>query len=164
LLLARGAREVIATDVDPRAVACARENAIRMGFGDRFTAMEADLFPPGRADLVVCNPPWIPEVPRSRIDRALYDPEGRVLQRFLGGLSDHLERGGEGWLVVSDLPELLELRSRRWLSDAIESSGLRVIRTRSAKAQHPRAADPDDPLHDARAEETTTLYALVTAF
>ena len=163
LMLARGAREVVATDIDPRAVACARENAIRMGFGDRFTAMEADLFPPGRADLVLCNPPWIPEVPRSRIDRAVYDPEGTVLRLFLAGLADHLEPGGEGWLIVSDLPELLELRRRSWLPDAIESVGLRIAWTRTARPRHSRGNEPSDPLHAARAEETTALHALVPA-
>jgi SAM-dependent methyltransferase len=161
LMLARGARAVLGTDIDPRAVACAQENAARMGLGDRFVAMEGDLFPPGRADIVVCNPPWIPEVPRTRMDRAVYDPEGAVLRRLLAGLADHLEPGGEGWLIVSDLPELLELRSAHWLKDAIEGAGLRVAWKRTAKPQHARASDPEDLLHAARSRETTTLYALV---
>jgi SAM-dependent methyltransferase len=163
LMLARGAREVVATDNDPRAVVCANENAARLGYGDRFVAIEADLFPSGRADVVVCNPPWVPEVPRTPMDRAVYDPDAALLKRFLVGLGDHLEPGGEGWLILSDLAELLELRPRAWLGEAIREAGLGVAWKRSTKPEHRRAQDRDDPLHAARSQESTTLYALSTA-
>lgn len=161
LLLARGAREVIATDVESRAVVCARENAERLRVADRFRVEQTDLFPQGRADLVVFNPPWLPETPRTRTDRAVYDPGGEALARYLDGLRDHLNEGGEGWLLLSNLAELIGLRAPDELQGRFEKAGLRVAWTRSAKPRHPKAFDPDDPLHAVRSKETTTLYGLV---
>ncbi|MBX5480259.1 MAG: class I SAM-dependent methyltransferase [Myxococcaceae bacterium] len=161
LLLARGASEVVATDIDPRAVACAAENAERLGFGpDRFRVLERPLFPDGQADLVVCNPPWIPERPKTRIDRAIYDEDSAVLRGFFAGLADHLAPGGQGWLILSDLPELIGLREAGWLNEQLDAAGLRTVWRRSVAPQHPRAKDPTDPLHRVRSRETTRLYAL----
>lgn len=160
LLLARGAQEVIATDQDPRAVACANENAQRLGFAGRFRAMEADLFPEGAADLIVFNPPWLPEPPKSRMDRAIYDPGGEVLRAFLQRAPTHLHPGGELWLLISDLAELLGLRARGELDALIERSGLTVAFTEQVRPAHSKSRDEADPLHEARASETTTLYCL----
>ena len=88
------------------------ENFRNLGVQDRAEAVLADMFPPGRAPLIVCNPPWIPATPHSSLDNAVYDPGSRMLFRFLNELSGHLEPGGEGWLVLSDLAEHLGLRTR----------------------------------------------------
>lgn len=160
VLLQQGAASAIGTDVEPRAVACATENARRLGLSDRFTALQADLFPPERAELVVFNPPWIPEAPRSHVDRAVFDEGGHTLARFLEGLPDHLAPGGRGLLLLSDLAELLGLREAGWLAAAASSAGLELRALRSTPARHGRAKDPTDPLHAARSRETTTLYGL----
>ena len=121
LLLQSGAASAVATDCDERAVACARENAERLGLSERFQVMEADLFPEGRADLVVSNPPWIPEPPKNRVDRAVFDEGSRFLQRFLEGLTAHLEPGGEGLLLLSNLAVLLGLRPEGWLEEQLRA-------------------------------------------
>ncbi|MFB6841817.1 methyltransferase [Streptomyces sp. NPDC056361] len=63
VLARRGLRHVVATDQDARAVRCARDNAARHGLTTRIAVRQADLFPEGRADLIVCNPPWLPGQP-----------------------------------------------------------------------------------------------------
>jgi prophage antirepressor-like protein len=88
------------------------------------------------------------------------DPGGGFLDRFLTGLRDHLAPGGEGWLVLSDLAEVLELRAPGAVEAAAAAAGLSVSALRSARPSHPRAADAGDPLHEARARETVTLYRL----
>ncbi|MDT7752065.1 MAG: hypothetical protein QOD96_5727, partial [Pseudonocardiales bacterium] len=162
LLVRRGMPQVVATDVEPRAVACARDNLGRLGMADRVQVLRVGLFPPGRADLVVCNPPWLPGRPHSTLDRAVYDPGSRMLHGFLGGLGDHLRPAGEGWLVLSDLAELLRLRTRGELDDAIEAAGLRVAGRTEIHTRHRHPLDPGDPLHDARAAEVTSLWRLVS--
>jgi SAM-dependent methyltransferase len=175
VLVARRGARVTATDLSPRAVSCAAENAARFGVGDRVDALCADLFPPGRADLVVANPPWLPGEPETPLDRAVYDapapaggasedaPAGGFLERFVAGLAAHLAPGGEGWLVLSDLAEILGLRPPGEVERLAAAAGLEVAGRRAAGASHPRAADPDDPLHEARSRETVTLYRLVPA-
>jgi methylase of polypeptide subunit release factors len=160
VLARRGVRHVIATDQDPRALACARQNMARLGLLGRVEIVQADLFPEGRAPLIVCNPPWLPARANSPIERAIYDPESRMLLGFLDGLAAHLEPGGEGWLILSDLAEHLGLRTRAALLAAIDAAGLKLVGRLDTKPTHPRAADETDSLHAARAAEVTSLWRL----
>lgn len=162
VLARRGIAHVVATDQDPRALSCARENLTRLGLMDRVEVLEADLFPPGRAALVVCNPPWVPARPSSPIEYAVYDPESRMLRGFLAGLAAHLAPGGEGWLVLSDLAEHLGLRPRAELLAAIDAAGLTVLGRLDARPTHGKVTDASDPLHAARAAEVTSLWRLAS--
>jgi methylase of polypeptide subunit release factors len=160
VLARRGMQRVVATDQDPRALACARENLARLGFASRVQVQQADLFPEGRAPLVVCNPPWVPARPSSPIEQAVYDEGSRMLRGFLAGLAAHLAPGGEGWLILSDLAEHLGLRSREELLSWIEAAGLRVLGRADMRPRHPKAGDASDALHAARAAEVTSLWRL----
>jgi SAM-dependent methyltransferase len=160
VLAKRGIERVVATDADARALACARENIERLGLSGQVQVCEADLFPPGRAPLIVCNPPWLPARPSSPIERAVYDPDSRMLRGFLDGLAAHLEPRGEGWLILSDFAEHLGLRSRDALQTMIDRAGLTVIGRDDIRPVHPKAADPSDPLYRARAAEVTSLWRL----
>jgi len=160
ILARRGVLHVVGTDQDTRAITCARENVSRLGYADRVDVVEADLFPKGRAQLVVCNPPWIPAPAVTATDFAVYDPDSRMLRGFLSGLAEHLEPGGEGWLIISDIAERLGLRSRGELLDLIEDAGLSVLARMDTRPEHPRAFDESDPLHAARSAEVTSLWRL----
>jgi SAM-dependent methyltransferase len=163
VLARRGINRVIATDQDPRALACARENLARLGLRDRVEVLEADLFPPGRAPLVVCNPPWLPARPSSPIEYAIYDEDSRMLRGFLAGLADHLTPQGEGWLVLSDFAEHLGLRTHQQLEGWIAAGRLRVVARDDVRPRHPKAQDASDPLHAARSREVTSLWRLARA-
>ena len=162
-VLARRGLQVVATDMDQRALGCARENVARLGLSGQVEVIQADLFPAGRAPLVVCNPPWLPGKPSSAIEYAIYDPDSRMLRGFLGGLGEHLEPEGEGWLIMSDFAEHLGLRSREQLLGLIADAGLQVVARHDTRPVHPRAADADDPLHAARVQEVTSLWRLRAA-
>lgn len=160
VLARRGLERVVATDLDLRALVCARENVQRLGLSERVNVVQADLFPEGRAALVVCNPPWIPARPSSPIENGIYDPDSRMLRGFLEALPRHLEPEGEGWLILSDLAEHLGLRTRAQLLEEFETAGLRVVDRIDVRPRHPRAADEADPLYAARAAEVTSLWRL----
>ena len=164
VLARRGVAHVVGTDQDPRALACALENLRRLGVGGSADApvqlLQTDLFPPGRAALIVCNPPWLPARAGSPIERAVYDEGSTMLLGFLSGLADHLEPGGEGWLILSDLAEHLGLRSRAFLLSSIEAAGLCVAGRLDTVPVHGKAQDATDPLHVARSQEITSLWRL----
>lgn len=162
-VLARRGLTVVATDMAPRALACATANAEQLGLSDKIHIVEADLFPEGRAPLVVCNPPWLPAQPTSPIEYAVYDPDSRMLRGFLAGLPAHLTPGGEGWLIISDIAEHLGLRSRQQLLDWIAAAGLEVRGRLDTRPQHGKVADSSDPLHAVRSAEVTSLWRLVAA-
>jgi methylase of polypeptide subunit release factors len=161
VLARRGVVRVVATDQDPRALACARENIARLGLSGKVAVVHADLFPEGRAPLIVCNPPWLPVRPSSPLERAVYDPESRMLLGFLTGLAAHLEPGGEGWLILSDFAVRLGLRTGDELIGAIiDVAGLKVAGKLDVRPHHPKTLDVTDPLHAARAAEIISLWRL----
>jgi methylase of polypeptide subunit release factors len=163
VLAKRGVKRVVATDQDQRALNCATENAQNLRCTVALEIIKADLFPEGRAPLVVCNPPWVPAQPSSPIEYAVYDPDSRMLRGFLSGLAAHLAPGGEGWLIMSDLAEHLGLRSREQLLGWISVAGLQVLGRIDTRPKHPKASDRSDPLHAARAAEVTSLWRLGVA-
>ncbi|MDA1360062.1 class I SAM-dependent methyltransferase [Glycomyces luteolus] len=160
VLARRGFDRVVATDANPRALACARDNAERLGLADRIDATVHGLFPDGRADLVVCNPPWLPGRPVSAVEGGVYDPDGAMLHGFLTGLTGHLNPGGEGWLVLSDLAEHLGLRTRDDLLGAFAKAGLEVLGRLDTRPSHPGTERSPDLLADARRREVTSLWRL----
>lgn len=160
VLARRGIAHVVGTDRDARALACAGDNIRRLGLEKQVTVACADLFPTGGAALAVCNPPWLPARPGTALDQAVYDPESAMLRGFLEGLAAHLEPGGEGWLILSDLAEHLELRTREELLSWFEAAGLVILERRDVRPTHGRVFDAGDPLHAARAAEVTSLWRL----
>ena len=162
-LIYRGIAQVVGADQDQRALSCAMENIARLGLETQVQIIEADLFPPGKAALVVCNPPWIPARPSSPLERSVYDPESLMLKGFLGGLVDHLLPDGEGWLILSDLAEHLGLRTREELLEMIHLAGLVVLGRLDVKPLHKKVFDGKDALHSARVAETTSLWRLAPA-
>ena len=160
VLARRGVPRIIATDLAERALACARDNIERLGLAQQVEVQKTDLFPAGRAALIVCNPPWVPARAHSTLEAAVYDPGSQMLYGFLDGLRAHLDEDGEGWLILSDLAEHLTLRSRDELLARIAQAGLQVLGKTDVRPTHPRASDTSDPLHAARAAEVTSLWRL----
>lgn len=160
ILARRGVKKVVATDMQPRALACAQDNFERLGITRQVSLLQADLYPPGQAPLVVCNPPWLPGRPSSILEQAVYDPDNRMLKGFLDGLCAHLTPEGEGWLILSDFAEHLGLRSREDLLDWINQAGLTVLGRSDIRPKHPKSTDISDPLHNARRQEVTSLWRL----
>jgi HemK-related putative methylase len=124
---ARRGHRVVAVDLNPEAVRCARLNALLNGLEDRIEAREGDLFAPVAGeifDLVLFNPPFFRGEPRSRIDQAWRGTD--VLERFAAGLPGALAPGGLALLLLStdgDGPALLDALERRGF--AIESAARR---------------------------------------
>jgi SAM-dependent methyltransferase len=159
-VLARRGASVVATDVEPRAVACARENAARLGLAASVDVRLADLFPGEPADLVVSNPPWLPADAHGPLDRAVYDPGGAMLAALVAGLPAALRDGGEAWIVGSDLAERLGLRPPGQLEAMAARAGVRVADALEVRPTHPRTRDRSDPLQEARAAEVVRLVRL----
>lgn len=160
ILAKRGVKRVVATDMDSRALECARENVQRLGYTKQIELVHANLFPAGRAPLIVCNPPWLPARANSSLEHAVYDPDSQMLRGFLNGLQEHLEPRGEAWLIMSDLAERIGLRSNKALQEMFAAARVEVIARIDTRPRHGRASDTDDPLHVARSAEITSLWRL----
>jgi release factor glutamine methyltransferase len=99
---ARTARRVVAVDLNPEAVRCARINAALAEVEDRVELREGDLFAPvgdERFDVVVCNPPYYPGQPRSPLEGAFLAEN--FAERFASALPAHLETEGRALVALS---------------------------------------------------------------
>lgn len=108
---------VIATDVDERAVACARANGVEARAGDLFAPLPAELW--GRVDVVTGVVPYVPVPELGLLQRdtfafespLAYDggPDGTtILRRALEGAATALRPGGAALLELGgDQSDLL---------------------------------------------------------
>lgn len=99
---AHWARRVVAVDINPAAVRCARINALLNEVEDRVVVYQGDLFEPvqgGHFDVVLFNPPFFRGEPDSDLERALWATD--VVERFAAGLQDHLTSDGHALVVLS---------------------------------------------------------------
>lgn len=112
IIAAEKASGVVAVDVNPYAVCCAKENAELNGVMDKMFFVRGDLFSPFKIcekfDLVLFNAPYLPvEVSEGAfwIERAWAGGESgrRVIDRFICEVPSYLRRGGRVLLMQSTL-------------------------------------------------------------
>ncbi len=127
-----GAAKVVATDVNPAAVANARHNAIELGLAERLevrlvplddTAAYAVIEDGEKFDLILSNPPWVDRTPPEIAAFAHYDEGFQLMRTMLAGLEQHLNPGGRTLLAygsVSGIRMLKTMSSER-------NMGLRIV-------------------------------------
>lgn len=96
---ARTAGRVVAVDVNPEAVRCARLNLVLNRVDDRAEVRHGDIFDAvagERFDRVLCNPPFYRGVPTDELGRAFYSED--FAERFAAALPEHL--AGDGCALV----------------------------------------------------------------
>ena len=116
LAFTKGAREVVAVDINPKAVAAARKRV------PAATVLESDLFEKveGKFDTIIFAAPWSEGEIKSHFYHAIFDRG--VTTRFLAEAKEYLARGGSIWVQYSDECEA----NYRRLLDAIEKHGYRI--------------------------------------
>ncbi len=95
-------REVLAVDINPEAVRCARINVLLNCVDDRVQVVQSDLFaavPGQRFDVVLFNPPFFHGQARDLEDHA-WRSENTV-ERFAAALRDHLTPTGFALVILS---------------------------------------------------------------
>jgi HemK-related putative methylase len=115
---ARAGFRVVAADINPDAVRCARINALMNRVESLVDVREGDLFASvaaDRFDLVTFNPPFFHGEPKDAQDRAWRSTD--VMERFAAGLRGHLTRDGEALIVFSSDGE------EEAMLDALRSAG-----------------------------------------
>jgi methylase of polypeptide subunit release factors len=120
ICLTGGATSVIATDINPAAVANARYNAAMLELDQDFEVrlVETDkpdafavIKPKERFDLIISNPPWEDGKIAQPADHAFYDPDFALMDSLLAGLPSHLNPGGRCLLAYGHVPAITRLLS-----------------------------------------------------
>lgn len=94
--------QVVAVDINPDAVRCARMNSLLNRVEDVVHVREGDLFETvggERFDLILFNPPFFTGEPRSRLDQAWRSVD--VPERFGAALPTALTAGGRALIALS---------------------------------------------------------------
>lgn len=134
LCAARAGAAVIAVDINPAAVECTSRNAERAGL--QVVAQVSDLFSevPERFDIIAWNPPFYTGVPESVEDAAFFGGDRySVIERFVMGAPEHLNRGGRIYLIVSsdtDVEFIQHLFTGNGFSVSIAASEYWILRER----------------------------------
>jgi release factor glutamine methyltransferase len=117
ILAAKKARDVIAVDVNPYAVRCAKENASVNNVRSKMAFVQGDMFTwlseKATFDMILFNAPYLPADTReadSWIGRAWAGGvTGRqVIDRFISEVPKHLKRTGRALLMQSTLANVDE--------------------------------------------------------
>jgi release factor glutamine methyltransferase len=105
--LRAGAKNVLATDIDNESLRLLKKMEIDCVISNLFDNVS------GKFDLIVFNPPYLPEDEREDSESARVTTGGKrgdeIIVRFLRNVGKHLEDNGEILLVVSSLTPLGEI-------------------------------------------------------
>jgi len=112
IVAAEKAAKVVAVDINPYAIRCAKENAKLNGVADKMFFVQGNLFTPIKTeekfDLVLFNAPYLPSEPsedKSWLECAWAGGVGgrRVIDSFICEVPQYLKRSGRVLLMQSTL-------------------------------------------------------------
>lgn len=118
LCLQYDAAKVVATDINPAAVANAKYNAAMLAPDQTLDVRQVDPDAPGafevigdqeQFDLILSNPPWEDGVITKPADHAFYDPGFVLMTSLLDGLPQYLKPGGRCLLAYGHVPAIERL-------------------------------------------------------
>jgi len=94
---------VTAVDINPKAVDCARANALKNHIEMEVVHSDIFLDVEGQFDVMAFNPPYVPDVIEGDIQRSWAGGEDgvRVLERFLKEAPKHLSDRGRIYVLLS---------------------------------------------------------------
>jgi release factor glutamine methyltransferase len=119
LCLEHDAKSVVATDINPAAVACAKYNAAVLVPDHPLDVRQVPKSDPGaysvlgkqeKFDLIISNPPWEDGSITKAADHAFYDPGFALMDSLLDGLPERLAPGGRCLLAYGHVPAIRRLQ------------------------------------------------------
>ncbi|MEM4326953.1 MAG: methyltransferase [Candidatus Diapherotrites archaeon] len=104
-LLQRGAKKVLAIDVNEECLKVTLENCRKIGFDDKVIVRQSNLFSsvPEIFDLIVFNPPYVPSEKIRFVDVDGGKRGREVLDEFLTEFPLHLSKNGKCYFLQSNL-------------------------------------------------------------
>ena len=126
----QGAR-VIAVDINPESLKCAKENALKHNIQNLIKYRESDLFTniTEKFDAILFNPPFRWFKPRDVLERGELDENYKTLSKFFKQAKDYLNPNGLILLVFSDSGDI------KYLEQLINTNGYNFKILKSQKAE-----------------------------
>lgn len=111
-MLKHGIGNVLATDINPNAIHSVELDLQKQGNSHKVNLLQTDLFSgadTSNLDLVVFNPPWIPDKVNSSIDQAMFY-DGGFFERFFQSASEVLPKGCKLVILFSTFAQTAGLK------------------------------------------------------
>ena len=153
LSAARHASRVVAVDINPLAVECARLNVRNNGMDRKVEVYEGDMFAPvagERFDVILCNPPYFRGAPRSNVEAAYMGGSNlEWISRLATEAHDHLNEHGSLYCVFGDAADVSSLvaliEQQGWTG---QIAAKRDLLTEELTIWRFRVSDPRLPIPD----------------
>ncbi len=106
----KGARYVLATDLNPDAVKNAKENSKLLGL--KIDVRQADVFGSikKKVDIITFNPPFTSQETKQRHEISFWDKDHKALRNFFNNLQKHLKPDGKAFIAWSSFGNTTKLR------------------------------------------------------
>ncbi len=132
----KGAKKVVAVDINPDAYRTAKENAKLHGFENRIEVRLSDVFKAikdnEKFDVIVANPPFSDKSSKDYVEGTMFDEGFKFHQALFEGAEKHLDNNGRIYIAQSNfgnVEKMLELADQFGFN--VEKIG-----------EHPIANDP----------------------
>lgn len=116
IIAAEKTRKVVASDINPHAVSCAKKNVQLNYLEDKIKVREGDLFQPVKHehfDLIIWSPPYLPLEYHSILERSWCCGENsELIERFLYEAKEHLTNNGKIEAVYSTIGNISTLLTK----------------------------------------------------
>ncbi|MBI3588333.1 tRNA (adenine(22)-N(1))-methyltransferase TrmK [Candidatus Micrarchaeota archaeon] len=110
----KDAGRVLAVEVNPSAVKCARENARRHGFGKKIEVRLSDMFdsvrPDEKFDVIAANLPFRDKPAADLAEASMWDGNLRAHRKFFEGVALRLNPGGRIYVNQSNFGAVAEMK------------------------------------------------------
>jgi release factor glutamine methyltransferase len=107
IIAAQKANQVVGIDINPEALAYAQKNAQINHLNHKIKFLAGDLFLPLKSedkfDLIIFNPPYLAGQPKNDLEKALFDPDQKIITRFFQQAKTFLKPGGYLQILYSSI-------------------------------------------------------------
>ncbi len=165
IMLKHGVRQIHATDINPNAIFSVRQEISCLGKnlqGSMHVEQAEWLggFKPGKDDLIVFNPPWIPAKPEKTMDQASYYEVG-FFESLLEEISNKCPEGATIALMFSNFAILAGLTSENPIEKALAvyEDNFRLTEFHRQKVKH-KTSLKKSWLQEIRAKEEVELFVI----
>jgi len=165
LLYKHGIKTIHATDINPNAVYSFRRDLERQNLqvnGNFYTEQASLLgsFRPSQNDLVVFNPPWIPEKPQKTLDAAFYY-ENRFFDDYFDQMNQTCRPGTILALIFSDFSIAAGIEEKNPVEQALQSHQKHFsLLSRIQKPVTQKASRKKSWIQQVRNKETVELFII----
>ncbi|MES2216402.1 MAG: HemK2/MTQ2 family protein methyltransferase [Patescibacteria group bacterium] len=106
----KGAKYVLATDLNPNALKNAKENSRLLNM--EIDVKKADVFGNIRKkfDVIIFNPPFTDNLARKSHEISFWDQGHKTTKRYLKGVSQHLKPNGRAYIAWSSFGNVRKLK------------------------------------------------------